>query len=31
VNFHRHFVANFRQPAVTYCENAHAAQLTAVR
>jgi len=29
--FRRHFVATFRQPAVTYRENARAAQTTAVR
>jgi len=29
--FRRHSVANFRQPAVTYRENARAAQPTAVR
>jgi len=29
--FRRHFVATFRQPAVTYHENARAAQPTAVR
>jgi len=31
LSFRRHFVATFRQPVVTYRENAHAAQPTAVR
>jgi len=31
VIFRQHFVATFRQPAVSYRENARAAQPTAVR